>query len=77
MADLVGEGAAGPAPVTQEQIVQAIFGWMALFVMLIVVSDVPGLGELAAGFAWLLLLSIVIVYGPDALNNLTRTVNIK
>lgn len=74
MAATVGDGGGGttPVPATGEQIMQAVFGWMVLFVLLIVVSDVPGLGDLAAAFAWLLLLSILIIYGPAAFSNLTR-----
>lgn len=71
MASTAGDGG-GAAPITGDQIVQAAFGWMALFVLLIVVSDIPGLGDLAAGFAWLLLLSILIIYGPAAFKNLTK-----
>lgn len=74
MAATVGDGGGGttPVPATSEQIMQAVFGWAVLFVMLIVASDVPGLGDLAAAFAWLLLLSILIIYGPAAFNNLQR-----
>lgn len=76
MAATVSDGGGGstPVPATGEQIMQAVFGWMALFVMLIVVSDVPGLGDLAAGIAWLLLLSILIIYGPAAFANINRLV---
>lgn len=63
-----------PTPATQEQLVQAVFGWMTLFVLLIVGSDVPGFGDLVAAIAWLLLLSIVIIYGPSAFTNLQKFV---
>lgn len=66
-------GANGPA--TSDEVVQAIFGWAVLFVIFIVASDIPEVGQLAAAFAWLLLLSIVIVYGPDAFNNVSRFLN--
>jgi hypothetical protein len=76
MASVAGEGGGGtgtsPGPATSDQVVQAMFGWAVLFVLTTVASDIPGIGELAAAFAWLLLLSILIIYGPTALANVQR-----
>jgi hypothetical protein len=48
------------------------FGWAVLFVFLIVMADIPATGELAASFAWLILLGILLLFGPLAATNVTR-----
>jgi len=62
-------------PANTDQVISAMFGWAVLFVMLTVASDIPEIGKLAAAFAWLLLISITIIYGPDAFDNVNRFVD--
>ncbi len=63
-------------PATSEQVIKAGFAWAVLFVLFIVVSDIPGVGDVAAAFAWLLLFSIFIIYGPEAFRNVRRLINL-
>jgi hypothetical protein len=83
----LGTTSAGPAP-TAETIapteggnsvavgsvftVKAIFGWMAIFVILSVLADFDATSQLAGSFAMLIMLSTLLVLGPDALNTVTH-----
>lgn len=49
---------------------QVLAGWAVLFVIFIALADLDATAELATAFAFLLLLSIVLAFGPDMFNNL-------
>lgn len=52
----------------------AAIGWAVLFLILIVMTDVPATQNVALMFALLFLLSVALKYGPQAFNTIT-TVN--
>lgn len=70
--------AQGKPPVTldpaSDRIVttQVMVGWAVLFIMLIAAADVPATAPLAAGFAWLLVISTFIMFGTAGFENLTK-----
>ena len=49
---------------------RAVIGWGVLFVVLIGMADIPATAELAAAFAWLIFVSVMMLYGPTALGTL-------
>lgn len=51
---------------------QTLVGWAMLFIILIALADIEATGDLASAFAYLLLLTILLAFGPDAFDNLTR-----
>lgn len=48
-----------------------VVGWATLFVILLAMSDVEATNEIAQGFAILLLVSSLGVFGPEAFKTLT------
>lgn len=45
-------------------------GWAVLLGMLVFVADIPATAPLAVGFAWLIFMTIMMLYGPEAAKNL-------
>jgi hypothetical protein len=54
---------------------EVFVGWAVLFVMFIVLTDIPATEDIGTAFAWLLLLSIALTVGPDAFHNITNIVS--
>jgi hypothetical protein len=50
---------------------QVFTGWAILLVMLVALTDNDTTAPLGVGFAYLLLLSIIMLVGPDAFNNIS------
>lgn len=46
-------------------------GWGTVFAILLAGADIPQTAEIAAAFAWLLLVSSLVAFGPAALNTIT------
>ena len=65
-----GGGTAGAQAIGSVFTPQAIFGWMALFTILIILADFDTTSDLAGAFAMLIMLSTLITLGPDALRTL-------
>lgn len=55
--------------------VQHAIGWAGLFMFLIVGTDIPLTAQLAAAIAWLLLVAVLIRYGPDAFGTVSQVAN--
>jgi hypothetical protein len=51
---------------------QALFGWMGLFVFLTILSDIEATAELADAFAILILISTMLLVGPEAFTNVSK-----
>jgi hypothetical protein len=51
--------------------VGAAVAWSVLFLALVAMTDIPGTAVIAAGFAWLLLVAILLKFGPDAFGTIT------
>jgi len=49
--------------------------WGIVFVVLIIMSDIESTNQLAAAFAWLIALAVILNKGPDAFKNLQFIVN--
>jgi hypothetical protein len=47
------------------------FGFAVLFTFLIIGADVPATADLSIAFAWLILLSVLMLFGPVAFKNLS------
>jgi uncharacterized membrane protein YhaH (DUF805 family) len=45
-------------------------GWAVLFVFLVILADIPATQALATTFAWLILLSVLMLFGPLAGQNI-------
>lgn len=56
---------------TQPFTANTIFAWGFLFVGLMIIADTPA-GDLAKALAYLILLTILLEFGPQALTNLTN-----
>ena len=69
-------GRPGTAPAATETgpvlSVEVFTGWAILFVTFITLADIDATSQLGVSFAWLLLLSIALMVGPDALNNIAN-----
>lgn len=50
---------------------ESLFAWGFLFAGLIILSDFPGAGELSAAFAMLILISVLLAFGPAAFDNIS------
>lgn len=50
---------------------QSLFAWGFLFAGLVILSDFPGAGELSAAFAMLILISVLLAFGPAAFDNIS------
>lgn len=50
---------------------QSIFAWGFLFAGLVILADFPGAGEVAAAFALLILISVLLGFGPAAFDNIS------
>lgn len=48
----------------------SLIGWSALFLFLIILAEIPATSQLGPAFAWLILLTIMFVYGTAAFTNL-------
>jgi len=53
---------------------RATLGWGVLFVMLVAASDFEATAELAAAFATLIFVAVILLYGPTALANVSSLV---
>ena len=51
---------------------QALIGWAVLTVFLVAGADIESTSKLAQAFAWLVLLAVLMGYGPAAFTRLTR-----
>jgi hypothetical protein len=47
-------------------------GWAILFLMLVAAADVPTTAPLAAGFGWLIFIAILLAFGGDAFDNISK-----
>jgi succinate-acetate transporter protein len=72
LARVTGATAREPKPGEPSIGPQALLGWAVLFVIFIALADLDATAELATAFAFLLLLTIVLAFGPDMFNNITR-----
>lgn len=52
----------------------AVVAWGVLFLLFVAMTDIPMTQQVAAAFAWLLLVSVLLKYGPDAFTTIT-TIN--
>jgi hypothetical protein len=64
--------AVAPAYATSVGVVTA---WAFLSVFLIVLTDIPATAPVAVGLGWLLLISLLLTLGPDAMAAVTRIVS--
>lgn len=73
MADLqkadADTGGGTPAPVLN--VSRSLLGWGAIFVALVALADFESTANLAASFAWLIFISVLLLYGPTAFGNLS------
>lgn len=51
--------------------VNAALGWSALFLTLILMTDIPATASIAAGLAWLILIAVLLEFGPKAFDTVT------
>lgn len=51
---------------------EAMAGWAFIFASLVVASDFPGVGDLAAAFALLILIATALGFGPAAFDNISK-----
>ena len=49
-----------------------LIAWSVLTVTLVAMADIPGLGDVAAALAWLLFLSLALIYGEKALTGIAK-----
>lgn len=49
--------------------------WGILFLVFVVMTDIPPVAPIGAGLAWLLFVSVLLKYGPEAFGTI-KTVNI-
>jgi hypothetical protein len=54
---------------------RATLGWGVLFVVLVAAADFPQTADLAAAFATLIFVAVMLLYGPTALGNLSTLVS--
>jgi hypothetical protein len=54
---------------------RATLGWGVLFVVLVAAADFEQTAELAAAFATLIFVAVMLLYGPTALGNLSTLVS--
>ena len=48
--------------------------WGIAFFALVAMTDIPGTAQVAAALAWLIFVSIMLLYGPKAMSTIT-TIN--
>lgn len=48
-----------------------------MFIFLIVLADVPATSDVGVGFAWLIFVTVALLYGTDAFRNITKVVAAK
>ncbi len=53
---------------------QQLVAWGLLIFILLALTDLPATAAVAPAFAWLVLLSVMLVYGVDLFNRLSRAV---
>lgn len=53
---------------------QGFYGWGVLLIMLVAAADFEATSEIAAAFAVLLLVSVLLIYGPAAFGWLSSVV---
>lgn len=53
---------------------RSVLGWGVLFVILVALSDIEATAELAAAFAWLIFVGVMLLYGPQALDTISNLV---
>jgi hypothetical protein len=41
-------------------------GWAVVFATLLILADIPATEQIASSFSWLLLISVLIAFGPAA-----------
>lgn len=66
-----GGGNAGVAPTGAVNVSRSILGWGAIFVTLVALADFEATANLSASFAWLIFISVLLLYGPQAFTNLS------
>lgn len=67
----VGRPSEPPSTATGTVLSAEVFtAWAVLFVMFIIMTDFDATAPLGVGLAFLLLLSVAMLVGPDALNNI-------
>lgn len=57
--------------------VQRAAGWAAVFLLFIILADVPATSELGSAFAWLLFVSMFLAFGADAFANVNQILEAK
>ena len=56
---------------------QQLAAWGILFIVLLAFTDIPSTGEIAAAIAWLLFLTVALVYGVDLADKINEWVGAK
>lgn len=51
---------------------EAMAGWAFIFASLVIASDFPGMGDIAAAFALLILIATALGFGPAAFDNISK-----
>jgi len=72
IARATGQPTSEPTPNEGRLSPQNLFGWAVLFVILIALADIDSTAELASAFAFLIMVTVLLAFGPDAFNNITR-----
>lgn len=50
---------------------RSLLGWGVIFIVLVAMADFESTANLAASFAWLIFISVLLLYGPTAFGNLS------
>lgn len=66
MASQASTSTGGGTPAVLTNVSRSVIGWGILFVALIALADIEATAEIAAAFAWLIFVSVLLLYGPTA-----------
>jgi hypothetical protein len=66
LANLQAKVRGEPPPEATEFEPGTLVGWAVLLAILVFTSDIEPIAPLAVGFAWLIFLSIAMMFGPEA-----------
>lgn len=54
---------------------ETLIAWGTVYLMLVIMADIPASGQLAVAFAWMFVLAILFSYGIEAFSNLLELQN--
>lgn len=75
MAKLATDGGGAASPATSDGMtIGAAVGWGILFLVLVAMTDIPATQTVAAMFAWLFLVAVLMKFGPAAFGTI-KTIN--